>query len=183
MGVPLTPIVQQQTNALKGTQFLDRETYRLKVDGLVERPLSLSYDDLLAYPQVSKLNILYCVDGWDFTAKFTGPELNSVFAAAGLKPGASIAIFYTADAPEGYTSLEVDYLRESNIMLALKINDITLPTERGFPFQVIAEAKFGYKWAKWVTRIELSADTGFRGYWESLHYNNDASVSGPRTEP
>ncbi|MHB1347792.1 MAG: molybdopterin-dependent oxidoreductase [Candidatus Humimicrobiaceae bacterium] len=51
-------------------------------------------------------------------------------------------------------------------MIALKLNDITLPQDRGFPFQVVAKDKFGYEWAKWVTRIELSSDINFRGYWE-----------------
>ena len=49
-----------------------------------------------------------------------------------------------------------------------------MPPYRGFPFQVVAEGKYGYKWAKWVTRIELSANTSFRGYWESQGYSNDA---------
>jgi DMSO/TMAO reductase YedYZ molybdopterin-dependent catalytic subunit len=183
IGLPLTPLVQQNNNALKGTQFIDKETYRLVVDGLVEKPLSLSYADLLAYPQVSRYMELDCVDGWNFAAKWSGTELNAIFNDAGVKPGAVIAIFYTAEVPQGYTSLELSYIREKNIIIAFKNNDITLPPERGFPFQVAAENKFGYKWAKWVTRIELSADTQFRGYWEKRHYNNDASINGPRGEP
>jgi DMSO/TMAO reductase YedYZ molybdopterin-dependent catalytic subunit len=60
----------------------------------------------------------------------------------------------------------------------LRLNDITLPEDRGFPFQVVAESKYGYKWAKWVTGIELSADTGFLGYWESAGYSNNADIRG-----
>jgi len=95
-----------------------------------------------------------------------------------VQPEARIAIFYSADAPVGYTSLDLSYIRDNNITIALKDNDITLPPSRGFPFQVVAEGKWGYKWAKWVTRIELSADTSFRGYWESRGYPNDASIYG-----
>ncbi len=178
MGTQLTPISQQRNNALAGTQVINNETYRLVVDGLVDNPLSLNYTDLLAYPQVSKLADLDCVEGWGFTAKWTGPTLNSIFADAKVKPEAKIAIFYTADGPEGYTSLDLSYIQENNIIIALKDNDITLPPDRGFPFQVIAEGKYGYKWAKWVTRIELSADTSFRGYWESRGYSNDANITG-----
>jgi DMSO/TMAO reductase YedYZ molybdopterin-dependent catalytic subunit len=65
----------------------------------------------------------------------------------------------------------------------LKLNDITLPAERGFPFQVVAESKYGYKWAKWITGIELSSNADFRGYWESYGYNNDAAVNGPAMGP
>jgi DMSO/TMAO reductase YedYZ molybdopterin-dependent catalytic subunit len=178
MGKKLTPISQQGNNALAGTQVINNETYRLVVDGLVDNALSLSYADLLAYPQVSKLADLDCVEGWGFTAKWTGPTLDSIFADAKVKPDAKIAIFYTADAPEGYTSLDLSYIQEKNIIIALKDNDITLPPSRGFPFQVVAEGKYGYKWAKWVTQIELSADTSFRGYWESRGYSNDANITG-----
>ena len=177
MGVPLTPIRQQRNNALAGTQVINNATYRLVVDGLVDNALSLDYSDLLSYPQVSVLADLVCVEGWRFTAKWTGPTLNSIFADAGVQPEARIAIFYSADAPVGYTSLDLSYIRDNNITIALKDNDITLPPSRGFPFQVVAEGKWGYKWAKWVTRIELSADTSFRGYWESRGYPNDANIS------
>jgi len=178
-GVQLTPIILQRNNALKGVQYIDKETYRLTVDGLVDNPLSLSYADLQAYPQVSQLMGLDCVEGWGFTAKWTGPELNAIFSDARVNHDAKIAIFHTADVPEGYSSLELSYIQDKNIIIALKLNDITLPPDRGFPFQVVAMSKYGYKWAKWVTRIELSADTNFRGYWESAGYNNNADVGGP----
>jgi DMSO/TMAO reductase YedYZ molybdopterin-dependent catalytic subunit len=178
MGQKLTPISQQLNNALAGTKVINKETYRLVVDGLVDNALSLSYADLLSYPQVSKLVYLHCVEGWGFAAKWTGPTLGSIFADAKVKPEAKIAIFYSADAPEGYTSLDLSYIQERNIIIALKDNDITLPPDRGFPFQVIAEDKYGYKWAKWVTRIELSDDTSFRGYWESRGFSNDANIGG-----
>ena len=178
-GVQLTPIKDQRNNALAGTQIIDKDTYKLTIDGLVDHPLTLSYADLQAYPQISQLMDLNCVEGWNFTAKWTGPALSAIFADAGVQPGAVIAIFYTADVPEGYTSLDLNYIDANNIILALKLNDITLPPDRGFPFQVVAMSKFGYKWAKWVTRIELSSNTNFRGYWESNGYNNNADINGP----
>jgi DMSO/TMAO reductase YedYZ molybdopterin-dependent catalytic subunit len=179
MGHKLTPISQQNNNALAGTQVIDKASYHLTIDGLVDNPLSLSYTDLQAYPQISKLMDLNCVTGWDFAAKWTGPELNALFKDAGIKAEAKIAIFHTADVPQGYSSLDVSYIQSQNIIIALRLNDITLPPDRGFPFQVVAESKFGYKWAKWVTRVELSADTNFRGYWESAGYNNNGDVTGP----
>lgn len=180
-GAKLTPLRQQRNNALAGTQHLDRDTYTLTVDGLVETPLTLTYDDLLAYPQYDRLQDLDCVEGWSFTAKWTGPSLKEIFADAVVKPEAKIVIFHTADAT-GYTSLTVFYILDNDIIIALKNNDITLPPERGFPFQVVAMSKFGYKWAKWVTRIELSDNTSFRGYWENFGYNNNAEVNGPAFE-
>jgi DMSO/TMAO reductase YedYZ molybdopterin-dependent catalytic subunit len=179
LGRKLTPIKDQRNNALKGVQQINKETYRLTVDGLVDKPLSLSYADLLAYPQISRLNELDCVEGWSFVAKWSGPGLAAIFADAGTKPEARIAIFYSSDVPEGYSSLYLDYIKEKNTIIAMRLNDLTLPPDRGFPFQVMAESKYGYKWAKWVVRIELSSNTSFRGYWESVGYSNNADVGGP----
>lgn len=181
-GKKLTPIEEQLNNALAGTQIIDKNTYRLTVDGLVENPLTLTYVQLLSYHQESWLMDLNCVEGWNFTAKWTGPELNSIFNDARVKPDAKIVIFHTVDVPEGYSSLDLSYIRDNNIIIALKLNDITLPQERGFPFQLVAKSKYGYKWAKWITRIELSSDTNFRGYWESYGYNNNADDTGPAFE-
>ena len=183
MGQALTPINQQNNNALQGTQYIDMATYKLTVDGLVDNPLSLSYADLQAYPQISQLMDLDCVEGWHFTAKWTGPALNAIFNDAKVKPEAKIAIFYATDTPTGYSSLDLSYIQDNNIIIALKDNDITLTPDRGFPFQVVAMSKFGYKWAKWVIHIKLSSDTSFRGYWESYGYNNNADINGPVGEP
>ncbi|MFH1382324.1 MAG: molybdopterin-dependent oxidoreductase [Chloroflexota bacterium] len=178
LGTRLTPIANQNNNALKGTQYIDKDTYRLVVDGLVENTLILSYADLLSLPMESRLVKFNCVEGWTFTAKWTGPTLASILDKAGLKAGANTMIFHTTDA-SGYTSLDLQYIYDNNIIIALKLNDVTLPADRGFPFQVVAESKFGYKWAKWVDHIEISSEENFRGYWESRGYSNNADINGP----
>jgi DMSO/TMAO reductase YedYZ molybdopterin-dependent catalytic subunit len=178
-GVQLTPISEQQNRTVNGYQYLDKSNYILMIDGLVDHPLSLSYDDLLALPQISRLTDLNCVEGWGFAAKWNGPSLADLLNKAGVKPEAKIAIFHTYALSRGFTSLDLSYILDNNIILGLKNNDITLPPERGFPFQVVAVGKFGYKWAKWVTEIELSADTSFRGFWEASGYSNDADINGP----
>jgi len=177
LGQKLTPISAQRNNALAGTQMINKDTYTLTVDGLVNKSLTLTYGDLQAYPQVSRLATLPCVEGWSFIAKWTGPALASILDDAGVKPEAKILIFYTADSPAGYTSLDLSYIRDKDVIIALRLNDITLPQDRGFPFQVVAEGKLGYKWAKWVTRIEVSDNENFRGYWESRGYSNSADAN------
>ena len=62
------------------------------------------------------------------------------------------------------------------ILLAYKMNGVVLPPERGAPFQLVAESKWGYKWIKWTTRIELSDDADYEGFWESRSYSNDADL-------
>ena len=178
LGVALTPISQQGNNALKGTQVIDKDTYRLTVDGLVNNALSLTYADILAFPQESRLASLHCVDGWSFTAKWTGPTLASILEEAKVQPDAKTVIFHTADVSDGYTALELQYILDSSIIIAVKLNDVTLPADRGFPFQVVAEGKFGYKWAKWVDRIELSSQD-FLGYREKEGFNDNADINGP----
>jgi DMSO/TMAO reductase YedYZ molybdopterin-dependent catalytic subunit len=179
MGTKLTPIDQQQNNALAGTQHIEKNSYILTVDGLVDNPLKLTYGDLLAFTQISKLMPLNCVESWDFQAKWTGPSLKDIFAKAKVQDGAKIAIFYTKDVISGYSSLDLSYINSRNIIIGMKINDITLPDDRGFPFQVVAESKFGYKWTKWITRIELSDNTNFLCYWESVGYSNNGDIGGP----
>jgi DMSO/TMAO reductase YedYZ molybdopterin-dependent catalytic subunit len=178
-GKSLTPIAQQRNNAIRGTQYIDRESYRLQVNGLVENPLNLTYEEITGLPQTSKVVDLNCVEGWSFTAKWTGVRVAELFEEAGAMENATTVIFYSAD---GYsTSLDKDYLLENDIILAYRLNDVTLPPERGFPLQLVAEDKYGYKWAKWIVEIELG-DSPYRGYWEERGYNNTADVGGPEFE-
>jgi len=178
-GEQLTPIAQQRNNAIRGTQNIDREDYRLQVDGLVENPRNFTYEEIIGLPQTSKVVDLNCVEGWSFTAKWTGVKVAEILEETGAMENATTVIFYSAD---GYsTSLDKDYLLEKDIILAYKLNDVTLPPERGFPLQLVAEDKYGYKWAKWIVRIELR-DSPYKGYWEERGYNNIADVGGPDFE-
>lgn len=96
---------------------------------------------------------------------------------AGIKPGSNTVIFYAYD---GYSSsLPLDYVMNQNIILADKMNGVVIPPERGFPFVVVAESKWGYKWVKWVTKIVISNDPSFKGYWEQRGYSNNGDFSGP----
>lgn len=179
MGIKLTPISQQGNNAIKGTQFIDKDIYRLRIDGMVERPANLTYDQITTYTPVSKVVTLNCVEGWSFTAKWTGVPLKILLDGTGIRENATTVIFYSTD---GYsTSHDLDYLIDNNIMLAYRINDIILPPDRGFPLQLVAEGKYGYKWAKWIYHIEL-VNTPYKGYWESRGYNNKGDFGGPPFE-
>lgn len=178
-GEQLIPIAQQRNNAIKGTQYIDMESYRLQVNGLVEKPLNLTYEEIIALTQTSKVVDLNCVEGWSFTAKWTGVKIAEIFEEAGAMENATTVIFYSTD---GYsTSLDKDYLLENEIILAYRLNDVTLPPDRGFPLQLVAEGKYGYKWAKWIVKIEL-IDKPYRGYWEERGYNNTADIGGPELE-
>ncbi len=168
-GRELTSIKEQRNNAIKGTQFINKATYTLQVTGMVNKSLNLTYEELLALPVADRFVRMDCVEGWGFDARWTGVTLNSIFNDSGLQPGAKNVIFYCAD---GYsTSLELDYLRGNDIMLAYRLNNVTLPYDRGFPLQLVAEGRYGYKWAKWITHIEVT-DQPYEGFWESRGYSN-----------
>jgi DMSO/TMAO reductase YedYZ molybdopterin-dependent catalytic subunit len=172
-GVQLTPLSQQGNNAIAGTQHIDKANYRLEVTGLVEKNLNMSYEELLALPAYSEVAYMPCVEGWGFPAKWTGFLVTDLLNRSGLKPGASYVSFYSAD---GYSSgLPLSYLQDNGILMAYGINDVTLPAERGFPLQLVAKSRYGYKWAKWITKIEVT-DKEVRGYWESRGYSNSAKV-------
>ncbi len=178
-GMELTPISEQRNNGIKGTQYIDQDTYELRVYGLVDEPLNFTYDQLVAYPSVTRFVRMDCVEGWGFDAKWTGVALNTLFNETGVDSSATTVIFYSAD---GYsTGLELDYLVDNDIILAYELNDIVLPADRGFPLQLVAEVKYGYKWAKWITAIEVT-DEPYKGYWESAGYSNNADVGGPAFE-
>ena len=91
-----------------------------------------------------------------------------------MNPDANTVIFYAAD---GYsTSLPLDYIKDRDIILAYSMNGVILPAERGFPFQLVAEDRWGYKWIKWVTGIEVSDDPAYRGYWEKRGYSQTGDL-------
>jgi len=103
-----------------------------------------------------------------------GVRLADLLKQAEYDPNAKTVIFRCYD---GYsTSLPLKTVVDNNLLFANKMNNIDLPTERGYPFQVVAEDNWGYKWAKWVTEIEVSNDSNFKGYWESRGYDNDATL-------
>ena len=169
----LTPLSEQGNNAIAGTQYIDVDNYRLLLTGLVDNPLNLSYQDLLMLPAYAEVSYMPCVEGWGFYAKWTGFRIIDLLTEAKLKTNATYVVFHSSD---GYsTGLPLDYLKNRNTLMAFGINDVTLPAQRGFPFQVVAVDKYGYKWAKWVTSIEVG-DKETEGYWESRGYSNSADV-------
>lgn len=77
------------------------------------------------------------------------------------------------------TSLPLDYIKKAKILLVYKMNGVTPPEDHGFPFRVIAESKYGYKWSKCFTKIELTNDPNYKGYWEERGFSNAADISQP----
>jgi DMSO/TMAO reductase YedYZ molybdopterin-dependent catalytic subunit len=174
-GKQLSVLALVPKNSIKGTPNIDINSYRLRIDGLVASPQSYTYDQIISKPRFTKLVVLHCVDGWQATILWEGVKLADLIQPAEVSPQCNTLIFHCAD---GYTtSLPLAYVRDNNILLAFNANGITLPKHLGYPFIVVAEDKLGYKWAEWVTEIELSDNAAYRGFWEKQGYSNEADVN------
>ena len=173
-GKDLSSILDFRENSINGPQNVDISKYLLKIDGLVDNPTSLKYDEIIARTNYTKLVRLNCVEGWSVDILWEGILIEDLLKDVQVQDKANTVIFYAAD---GYsTSLPLDTILDKEMILAYKMNGIVLPPERGYPFQLVAEDKLGYKWIKWITRIELSSDAKYKGYWETRGYDNEADI-------
>jgi DMSO/TMAO reductase YedYZ molybdopterin-dependent catalytic subunit len=174
-GENLSAVADVYENAIAGTQYIDQETYRLNISGLVQIPLQLTYSQVINDHQAyQKVVTIYCVAGWSAKILWEGVLVSDLLRAAGANMSAPTVIFRAAD---GYsTALPMEYIVNNNILLAYKMNNLTIPANRGFPFELVAESQYGYKWIKWLTGIEVSDNAGYLGYWESRGYPNNATL-------
>lgn len=163
--------------------------YRLAVEGLVARPLSLSLADLRALPARSQITRHDCVEGWSSIGKWTGARLSAVLRAAGLKDEARFIVFHCADKLEPtadergryYESIDLDDAFHEQTLLAYDMNDAPLSVAHGAPVRLRVERQLGYKHAKYVMRI-AAVDSlepiggGKGGYWEDRGYEWYAGI-------
>ena len=181
-GKPLTDFKALPDNSVRGPQSVDLSAYRLVIDGAVRSPQRLTYAEVLSHTRYQKLITLHCVEGWDATGLFEGVLMNNLLAQAGPLPSAVTVIFHGQD--DYTTSLPLATVLDRNMLLAYRVNNHDLIARNGYPFQLAAEDKLGYKWCKWVVRIELSTDPDFKGFWERQGYGNDAEVNPrPKSDP
>ena len=174
-GENLSSVNDFRENSINGPQEVDADSYRLSVSGLVQNQSEYTYDQVIgAHDLYKKVVTLDCVEGWSVKILWEGVLIKDLLNEAGLLSEANIVIFHAYD---GYTtSLPIDYILDNDIIMAYKMNDVVLPAERGFPFQLVAESKWGYKWIKWITEIEVSDDTNYEGYWESRGFSNGGDL-------
>jgi len=175
----LTPIDEFFVLQRGSIPKVDIKEWTLSVDGSLESPLKLTYEDLNNMPKVSEVVTLECYDntpGGDLigTALWEGVKVKTVLNKAGVKNTAVKALFHTAD---GYsTSHTLQYVMRDDVILALKMNGVDLPEAHGYPLRLVAPGKYGYKWAKWITRIEV-VDYDKKGYYESMGFSDEANRS------
>jgi len=174
-GERLSSLNDFRENAIKGTQRVDIDEYILEIAGLVQETKKFSYNEIINnFNHYKKVATLDCVEGWIVKILWEGILVKDLIGKDNFMPEAKIIIFHAYD---GYTtSFPINYIFDNNILLAYKANEITLPSNRGFPFMLVAESKWGYKWIKWVTKVEISDDEAYRGFWESRGYANEGDI-------
>ena len=174
-GEKLSSVNAFRENSIKGPQQVDIESYRLNIGGLVENPKNYTYGEVIdSYQHYKKLVTLNCVEGWSVDILWEGVLIRELIAASSPLPSTKVVIFHAYD--EYTTSFPIDYIMNNDIVMAYMMNEIDLPPERGYPFQLVAESKWGYKWIKWITEIELSDDVDYKGYWESRGYSDTGDL-------
>jgi DMSO/TMAO reductase YedYZ molybdopterin-dependent catalytic subunit len=174
-GQKLSSVNDFRENSIKGPQYINISNYQLEITGLVQNPRNYTYDEVLNHTAYEKVVSLDCVEGWDVTILWQGIMISDLLKEAKPLPTGTTVIFYAND--NYTTSFPIEYLYDKQILLAYKMNNVTIPPERGYPFMVVAESKWGYKWIKWVTKIEVSNNTSYQGYWESRGYSNNGDLS------
>jgi len=178
---------------------LTAREWRLQVDGEVDSPFELTYDELRKLPAETRPATIECAgNGRAFlvpkakgvlwgtgavgTAEWTGVLLSNVLRRAGVKPNAIEAIFQGADSGEVTEepqspgvihferSLPLTKANRPEVLLAYKMNGQDLNPEHGFPVRLVVPGWYGMASVKWLNRITLSS-TPFNGYWQSLEYS------------
>jgi len=153
----------------------DPATWRLSVGGLVEQPVSLTYDELRALPHVEQVSTFHCVTGWTVeNVHWGGVRLGDVLHRARPHASGHALRFVSMEVPY------VDYLTLGqasmhDVMLAYEMDGKPLRREHGAPVRLVIPEMYGYKNVKWLQGIEVvpAAETG---YWENLGYDQDAWV-------
>ena len=188
LGVPgLTPIVVPTADFYRIDTALippniDRDTWQLRIHGMVEREVTLTYAQLIELPLIEQYVTIACVSnrvGGDLVGntKWTGVRLRDVLDLAGVKPGATQLVGRSVDGWTAGSPTAWIMNPEREPMIAIGMNGEALTREHGYPARVIVPGLYGYVSAtKWVTELELTTLEAFDAYWVPLGWAKEAPV-------
>ncbi len=158
-------------------------SWSLTIKGLVERPLTLSYEELRALPRVDQTSTLTCISnvvGGALTGNitWTGTRLSDLLRMAGLKPGAVDVVLRSV---EGYSdSIPLDRALSPEPLIVYGMNGTTLTTEHGFPARLIVPGIYGMKNVKWLNEIDVVGQD-YQGFWQQRGWSDTALVKTQST--
>jgi DMSO/TMAO reductase YedYZ molybdopterin-dependent catalytic subunit len=173
-GGELPSAVEGPVRSALGEPVIQLETFKLMVTGLVDSSYSLSWEEINEMPaSYTDTMIMYCVEGWEVWGNWKGILVKDLLEKAHVQVEGEFVLFESMD---GYrTALPVAYLEKYHALLSYEVNGAPLQKHDGFPLRLIAFGKYGYKWAKWVTGLEVISNSQL-GYWEKLGYSDQADV-------
>ena len=155
---------------------VDAGRWRLEVAGLVETPMTLTYDDIKALPAVEQYATLCCISnevGGDLigNAAWRGVRLKDLLQRAGLRPG---VVDIALRASDGYTdSISLERATQDGTLLVYEMNGEPLKPEHGYPLRLLVPGIYGMKNVKWITRLE-AIDYDLKGFWQRRGWDDRA---------
>jgi DMSO/TMAO reductase YedYZ molybdopterin-dependent catalytic subunit len=153
----------------------DPTTWRLRIDGLVAEPRTLTYDELRSLPRAEQVSTFHCVTGWSVRdVHWAGVRFADLLELVAPQPTARVLTFVSAEKPYVDT-LTLEQAGLADVMLAYEMDGEPLSRAHGAPTRVVIPDMYGYKNVKWVERITLDA-VAEPGYWEQRGYDTDAWV-------
>jgi DMSO/TMAO reductase YedYZ molybdopterin-dependent catalytic subunit len=158
----------------KSVPEIDMENWSLLIEGEIENPFRLRWDELMKIEKVESVSNFHCVEGWSvLNQKWGGVRFRKIVEMVQPKDG---ALFVSIECADGYsTSLLLSDLLDDNVLLAYELNDEYLEKGVGAPLRLVVPEKYSYKSAMWITRIEFTKEKKV-GFWESRGYSDTADV-------
>ena len=154
------------------TPRYDMKAWRLRLMGEVDNPVTLSWEELLALPKTEITADMHCVTTWSrLDNRWEGVAFKELVKLVRPRPSAA---FVVAHCDAGYTtSLPVQVLADSDVLVAYRHDGIELPAEHGGPLRLVVPKRYAWKSAKWLEGLEWS-ERDRLGFWERNGYNNSA---------
>jgi DMSO/TMAO reductase YedYZ molybdopterin-dependent catalytic subunit len=151
---------------------ISKETWRLEIRGLVERPMVLSWEDFMGLPQTEDVSDFHCVTAWSrFDVPWVGVRFAELAQHVGIKPEATHVLVHGYD---GYTTnLSLEQALKYDVLIVHSADGQPLSIEHGGPARMITPQLYAWKGAKWIKAIDFM-DHDERGFWENRGYSNTA---------
>ena len=176
--LPITPNDQFYLTSYRSPPSVRLHNWHLVIKGLVGRRLSLTYEELIQRPAVSDIVTLECVGntvGGEFisTAEWEGIPLKTLLEEAEILPGAHDVVFRAAD--DYSDAIRFERAMAGDVLIAYKMNGVSLPLAHGFPVRIIVPGSYGMKSVQWLTEIE-AVDRDHKGYYQQKGWTDEATV-------
>ena len=176
-GMPVLPVGQTITKKWPVLDLglqpdIDLKDWQLVIDGAVEHPVTLNWEDFMALPQTSDTSDFHCVTTWSkLDINWKGVRLIDLAALVMPKENASHILCYGYD--DYTTNISLEEALKPDVLLVHTVEGQPLPPEHGGPVRMITPQLYAWKGSKWINRIEFLSQNK-RGFWEERGYSNTA---------